>query len=93
MGFTMNHWDGRAPIALAADQPIAITIVNRFFTNAFFLQPVNDLGNAGILSSLFGIDLGTVQHAGVDHGAGTNISCLANNRLTLTFGLDHWNNG
>ena len=32
--------NGRAPIALAADQPVAQTIVDCLLANAFFFQPV-----------------------------------------------------
>ncbi len=69
----VDHRDGRAPITLTADQPVAIAIVDRFLADAFFFQPIDDRRNAGILASFLIVDSGPVKLGGVDHRARADI--------------------
>ena len=62
----MDHRDGRAPVALAADQPIAQPVVDRAFALAALLQPCDRRLDALALA-LAGRH--AIQRAGVDHHA------------------------
>ena len=40
--FTVNHWNGRAPVTLAANQPITQTVIDYFFAFALSFQPIGN---------------------------------------------------
>ena len=70
MHLAIDHRDGRAPITLAADQPIAIAIVDRTFANAFFSQSISPRrGNSSSADvPVSGPELTIIPEAGTEAG-------------------------
>ena len=93
--FAIHHRDGRAPVTLTGDQPVAQAIVDGFLANAFFLDPVDGSRDRRVLASLFIVDWRAVDRAGVDDRPGTDVSSFLDGflRIFLPFRLDDRDNG
>src|SRR5690606_4724353 len=71
-----DHGDGRAPVALAADQPVAQAVVHRLGADALLLQPVDHGADAGVLAALLIADGRTAERPGVDHHARATVGSI-----------------
>src|SRR5690606_39280826 len=66
--FAVHDRDRRAPVALAADQPVAQAIIDRAMTDALLFQPARDDADRFVLHAVVGragrraIELTAVDH-------------------------------